>query len=370
MDEKMDSSIEETSTNRPIRLAMVTSEDTFGKYSIFLEHFLMGLAAESIPVALVCPDGCETNFSHLLGVEVFRYPVFRLPFFKLISRKFLVEQLEIFEPTILHCLCEKDVRFARLLTKHIPAPYILRVDSLSPGFHRSDVYSHQCAKVIAMTSSIAESLNRHYPRAANKITEIKIGTFTDDTCRCFNDPARLPCIAITDPLDNIKDFEKIFVALKHLVLENYEFMLVLKSGGKAEEYARKLLAGIGLSAQTIFVPAQSPWRVVLSTCDVFIRAIPQDVFDPLLLEAMAAGVAVAACKGGVDDLIIENQTAVIFDRDNELSIKSAIQKLFDTREFARQIAKNAQENLRQNYTVSKMISEFVQVYREVQQKSL
>jgi glycosyltransferase involved in cell wall biosynthesis len=79
---------------------------------------------------------------------------------------------------------------------------------------------------------------------------------------------------------------------------------------------------------------------------------------------MSVGAAVAACKGGVDDLIVEDQTAVVFDPNDELSIVGALQKLFDRREFARQIAKKAQEYLRENHTVSKMISAILQTYYE------
>jgi glycosyltransferase involved in cell wall biosynthesis len=80
------------------------------------------------------------------------------------------------------------------------------------------------------------------------------------------------------------------------------------------------------------------------------------------VEAMSVGAAVAACKGGVDDLIIENQTAIVFDPNDELIIKSTLQTLFDRREFARKIAQGAQNHLRENHTVSKMISATLQTY--------
>ena len=77
--------------------------------------------------------------------------------------------------------------------------------------------------------------------------------------------------------------------------------------------------------------------------------------------------AVAACKGGVDDLIIEEQTAVVFDPGDELSIYSSLQRLFDRRELARQIAGGAQEYLRENHTVSNMITSTLRTYRDAVQ---
>jgi glycosyltransferase involved in cell wall biosynthesis len=86
-----------------------------------------------------------------------------------------------------------------------------------------------------------------------------------------------------------------------------------------------------------------------------------------LLEAMSVGLAVAASKGGVDDLIIEDQTATVFDPSDELSIRGRLQQLFDRAEFARKLAKGAQNYLRANHSVSNMVSATVQAYHQAQQ---
>jgi glycosyltransferase involved in cell wall biosynthesis len=56
---------------------------------------------------------------------------------------------------------------------------------------------------------------------------------------------------------------------------------------------------------------------------------------------MAVGCAVAACKGGVDDLIIEGQTGVFFNPNDEISIRGSLQRLLDERDFARRLARGA-----------------------------
>ncbi|MGD8501904.1 MAG: glycosyltransferase, partial [Phycisphaerales bacterium] len=122
---------------------------------------------------------------------------------------------------------------------------------------------------------------------------------------------------------------------------------------------------LGLLQIVTVVPRLMPWRSVLAAGDIFVQPRPSFVFDLSLLEAMSIGTTVAGCKGGVDDLIIEDQTAVVFDPNDEVSMMRALQRLLDRREFARQIAKNAQQYLRENHTVSKMISGILRVYNEV-----
>ncbi len=146
----------------------------------------------------------------------------------------------------------------------------------------------------------------------------------------------------------------------------YLFMLVITGGGRAEKQVWKLLTARGLSQIVTIVPRLEMLRPVLAAGDIFIQPRPSDTFNPLLLEAMSVGAAVAGCKGGVDDLIIEDETAVVFDPADELSIYNTLRRLFDRRELAQQIAKAAQQYLRENYTVSNMISSTLQAYYDAQ----
>jgi glycosyltransferase involved in cell wall biosynthesis len=108
-----------------------------------------------------------------------------------------------------------------------------------------------------------------------------------------------------------------------------------------------------------------PWRSLLGAGDIFIRPRPRYDFDPQLLEAMSTGTAVAACKGGVDDLIIEDQMAVVFDPDDEMSILRTLRRLLDRRELARQMAETSQDYVRHNHSMSKMVSSMIRIYRTV-----
>ncbi len=84
---------------------------------------------------------------------------------------------------------------------------------------------------------------------------------------------------------------------------------------------------------------------------------------------MSVGSAVAACRGGIDDLIIDKQTALVFDADDSLSIRTVLQRLLDRHELARQLAKGAQEHLRLHHSVSRMVEGYLQVYQEASEPS-
>jgi glycosyltransferase involved in cell wall biosynthesis len=366
MDEEQKDSETKTIEKKLLRPALIVSAETISDYSIFLKHLLVGLVDESIPAALVCPSNCDPDTLVPPLVKVIQYPAFDLPLFKRQNRKMLVEQLSDFKPTVLHCLCQSKAPLVRQLAWQLDLPYLLLVNSLQKRLGRLFISSSRCAKIIAPAESIAANVAKLYPAFTDRIERINIGTFTSDTSSCFREPRWLTSMVTTHPLDNESDFENLFGAVKHLAIDGYEFMLVITGGGRAEKHVWKLLTTLGLSRVVTIVPRLEMLRQVLAAGDIFIQPQPGNAFNPLLLEAMSVGAAVAGCKGGVDDLIIENETAVVFDPADELSIYSTLQRLFDRRELAQQIAAAAQQHLRENYTVSNMIASTLQAYGDAQ----
>jgi len=356
----------ENGKKKSLRVALIASEHTICEYSIFLERLLIGLADESIPVALICPPGFNPGTVFTGVAEVINHPVFDLPLMGHINTRLLTERLSKFEPTIIHCLCESKALLTKQLAGRLDLPYVLMVNSLQKRWSHLSISSKNCAKIIVPAKSIAANMASVHPRLAEMIEQINIGTFTAEDSGCFSEPSRLATMVIADPLDKADDFENLFSVIRRLMINGYEFMTVIAGGGRAERQLWKLLSALGLLQIVSIVPRRMPWRSVLAAGDIFIQLKPNYVFDPVLLEAMSIGAAVAGCTGGVDDLIIEDRTAVVFDPNDEMSIMRSLQRLLDRREFARQIARTAQQYLKENHSVSKMIAATLKVYYKTQ----
>ena len=234
----------ESVTKKPLRLALIASKRTLFEYSTFLEHLLVGLADESIPAALVCPPAGDVDAVIAGTEEVIRYPVFELPFTEHINRKILVEQLAEFEPTVLHCLCESNASLTMHLAEQLGSPYLLAVNSLCKHWGRLPISHQRCAGIIVPAKSVAESVAKAYPHLADRIKQINIGTFVQERSNCFSSPSRLASMVVAPcgELDNADDFENLFNAVRHLMIDRYEFMVVVVGEGRAEMQLRKLLA--------------------------------------------------------------------------------------------------------------------------------
>jgi glycosyltransferase involved in cell wall biosynthesis len=299
--------------------------------------------------------------------EIIRYPVFDLPMIDHLNRRLLIERLVQFKPTVLHCLCESMALLTRRLTRRLNLPYVLMVNSIAEELVQFSVSPRRCAQIITPTTSIASNIAEAYPRFSDRIEQINIGTFVIDGNGCFSDSSRCATIVMTQSLDDVDSIENLFAAIRHLMVDEYEFMMIVTGNGRGEGQLRKLLSALGLLQTVTIVPRLKPLRQLLAAGDIFVQPTPEYTFNPLLLEAMSVGSAVATCKGGVDDLIIDGRTALVFDPEDELSIVNTLQRLLNKRDFARKIAKTAQQNLKDNHTVSKMISATLQTYGRAQQ---
>ena len=353
---------------KPLRPALIASADVLAEYSPFLGHFLVGLAAESIVSALICPTKADVEMIAAPGVEIIRHPVYQFPLLWRQSRRRLLEQLTRFKPTVLHCLCENKALFTMGLARELNLPYVLNINSLIKRLGKLYIAALGCSKIMVPAETIAENLAQLHAALTEKVEQVNMGTFVERSSGCFSQAGRLVSIVTAGEFDNGADLENLLSAVKRLALDGCEFMLVITGRGRVEMNLRRILAVKGLSHIVVVVPQLRPMHRVLAAGDIFIHLRPSDTFDPVLLEAMSVGTVVAACKGGVDDLLIEGQTCVVFDRNDELSIYNTLRGLMDRPEVARRLAKSAQQYLQQNYSVSEMVSSMLRTYRDAQEQ--
>lgn len=356
----------ENISKKQLRVALIASEYTVREFSDFLELLLVGLADESIPSLLVCPPGCDSDSICTGAAEFIHQPALDLPFTERLAARLLAQQVARFEPTVLHCLCESKASLTRRLAHRLELPYVLTVNSMQGRWSQLSISSKRCRKIIVPCETIAANLAKAHTGHADRIEQINIGTSIAETDGCFSHPDIIPTIVTAHPLDKVGDFENLFGALRHLRVDGYEFMTVVAGDGRAEGQIWQLLTALDLLHTVTMVSRLKPWRSVLAAGDIFIRPQPRFIFDTSVLEAMSVGTAVAGCRGGVDDLIIEDKTAVLFKPDDELSIMRTLQKMLDRREFARQIAQNARQHLAENHRAGDMISTTIGAYRNTQ----
>jgi len=84
--------------------------------------------------------------------------------------------------------------------------------------------------------------------------------------------------------------------------------------------------------QTVNVPGEvRPMKSFFKGADIFIHLARGDSFSRSLLRTMSTGLVIAADKDADETLLRDKETAILFNSDDDLSIRACLQKLLDDR---------------------------------------
>jgi glycosyltransferase involved in cell wall biosynthesis len=367
-DQETRASVDKGSSQVQVRPVLLVDGQVLREYRENLRHVLVAFAAEGCASAIVCPPGEESESILCPSVELVGYPVIRLPLFFRQNRNYLLERLEKFKPTVLHCLGKRKSRLGRIIANELDIPYVITFNDIGGRIFKPFIYPGHCGALIASSRTIAEYLKKAYPRYGLKIRQINLGTFVDKECSCFSRPERIASIIVAQRPDRVDDFAPFLNAVRQLSVEGYEFVVGIVGKGHAEGKVHELISALGLLQTVTLVGDMQPLRSVFAGADIFVQTACSGDFNARLLEAMSVGMVVASCRECFDDMLVADRTAVFFDGDDELSIYACLKDLLSRQEHAREIAAAGQEYLRRFYSVSRMSKALVQTYASVQEQ--
>jgi glycosyltransferase involved in cell wall biosynthesis len=363
-----DTEAENAAVPESIRPLIISDRETVNQYCPSFRHMLFGFEAQDVPCAMVVPPKSDIEFLLFPGAKIIEYPVLRFPLFYMHNRKNLFERIESVRPGIVHCFGTKKTHLAKSIAEYLDIPAVLTLNSINISLRHRMVIDKTFEKIIAPSDKISLGLEKYFSR--EKIARVNVGTFADEACSCFASDQRLPSMIVPCKFDKFDDFEPLLNALRHLAVDGNEFVVVFMGSGRAEKQIRDFINQTGLNQTVAITPLIRPLRSVFRGCDIMIHSKCSGAFNPVIVEAAGAGLAVAADKNNVEELLEEGSTAVFFDSTDELSIYAALQKLLDDRQMTRKLAMNLQNNLRINNSVSSMVNKLLKIYSETKKYSL
>ena len=229
--------------------------------------------------------------------------------------------------------------------------------------------ARHASALLAPFQYIADHLSRQWPMLRERIRVIHPGCYVEDECACFAERDRRASVLHIGPLDRLEALEPLLQAIRHLVLDGVEFAFGIIGTGPAEMAVRKRIRALGLLPVVTLAPSLRPLRSLLAGCDIFVHLSNTAGCTMALMEAMSMGVAITGKGDPGGELLRDQETAALFDDQNEIHIYSVLKKMLLQREWTRKLAQEAQECLRRDYRVSRMLESLTALYREVQEKN-
>ena len=350
-----------------VKPVFLVDRRVYQAYSSYIRRILVGLTGTVHASALVCPSCVDPEAILCPSVEQVEHPALRLPIFWHPNRRILLERLSRFKPTILHTFYPGQTHLAHWLSQRLDIPYVLTLHRPPAKWHRFEKTMRHADSIIAPSETIADRFQKSWPPLAERIKRIHIGSFVEDSCRCFSRPHQVASLIAMHSLDDASMFKPFLNAIRHLVLDGSELMVAIMGQGRKEKNIRRQIRALGLTSVVTVIPPMRPMRSILAGADIYLHLKDTGCFDGRLLEAMAVGLAVAGTPEKNSGLLHDGQTACFWDQQDELSIYGCLKKLLGQRAETRQLAVNGQAHLRKNNSVSRMVDKLIETYIDAQQ---
>jgi glycosyltransferase involved in cell wall biosynthesis len=126
---------------------------------------------------------------------------------------------------------------------------------------------------------------------------------------------------------------------------------------------------LGLASQVRLAGFRTDIAELIAELDLLVHPAEREGLGVAVLEAMAAGVPVVACRvGGVVDLIEDGVTGLLVRPGDELGLAAAIQRVLTDAALSTRLADRARRVAETEFSVARMVEANLEIYRQVRRE--
>jgi glycosyltransferase involved in cell wall biosynthesis len=147
---------------------------------------------------------------------------------------------------------------------------------------------------------------------------------------------------------------------------NLRTKLVIVGEGPERRRLEQEIDSLGINKQVIFAGQVNEVKPFYAIADVLVLPSHSEGSPNVLLEAMAANVPVVATSvGGVPEIAIHRENALLVKARNSEALAQAIAELLSDRELARNLAASALQRVKENHSPQSRLRTLLEIYREL-----
>ncbi len=145
--------------------------------------------------------------------------------------------------------------------------------------------------------------------------------------------------------------------------KNYQAKLIIIGGGEERENLQNMANNLGISDLVIFKGFVDNARSLLSTFDIFVLPSRSEAMPYAPLEAGLAGLPVIATSvGGIPEIIENNASGILIEKENPEALLSALIKLYENAGLRKSLGENLKKKVETEFSLDKMLRETLVLY--------
>jgi glycosyltransferase involved in cell wall biosynthesis len=143
---------------------------------------------------------------------------------------------------------------------------------------------------------------------------------------------------------------------------------VLVGDGELRPASEVLASELGVADRAIFTGWREDARELMATWDVFVLPSRREGFGISIVEAMLAGLPVVATSvGGVPEVVVDGENAILVPPDDPGALAVAIRRLLDDPQLRRRLGQSGRRRALERFSPQTMATAFLALYARLLQ---
>lgn len=172
-------------------------------------------------------------------------------------------------------------------------------------------------------------------------------------------------------LDPIKSYDTFLYCAKEVISEFPDLRFLLVGDGPMRKNLEELSTKLGLQEKVTFIGERLDIPELLNIMDIFVLPSLSEGLSNTILEAMASGLPIITTRvGGNPEIIIDGETGFLVPPTDYQSLSKVLIQLLKAPSLAKKIGLAGQERAKRHFSLSKMVSSYEALYKELSEKHI
>ncbi|NUN06083.1 MAG: glycosyltransferase [Bdellovibrio sp.] len=179
-------------------------------------------------------------------------------------------------------------------------------------------------------------------------------------------PTDAPVLIFVGSLTPEKRLDRLLRLTQQVHLQMPKLQLWLIGSGPLESTLRQQADSLGIAESVSFFGTQNNVADFLNAADLFVLTSDTEGIPGVILEAGLLGLAVVATRvGGVPECVLEGETGMLVDRQDEQRLAEVVYGLLHDSARRRKLGAKAKNWVAANFTIDKIAGNYVDFYHHV-----
>lgn len=207
---------------------------------------------------------------------------------------------------------------------------------------------------------------KNIPRAVDPASLLPAAS-RDALRRQTKTPSDAPVLIFIGSLTPEKRLDRLLRLAQQVRLQMPKLHLWLIGSGPLESTLRQQAHSLGIAESVRFLGAQNNVADFLNAADLLVLTSDTEGIPGVILEAGLLGLSVVATRvGGVPECVLDGETGVLVDRQDEQRLAVVVCDLLHDSARRHELGAKAKSWVGANFTIDKIANEYVDFYQQVQ----